>query len=252
MGILLTRYRSAYGLIAAIAISALCAPHAVAQEIECPDGGQITITRDLGPGVVDDGKTVNFTYTITGPEGSGFVTQTTLAVSGGQRDSTILQTPTSMVGEFTVHEDASDAQVPQSSDVVVTIEQVSDCTAQVLFVNATEHGTGTVRVLKTETSGAFGTRLAKGKWTFTLTGGPEDVTRTKTTNRGKSSYRLRFRDLAAGAYTLCEHYTGWISDLGKSKGSYQPNGDRCVDFDLVDSDVRTFRVNNRCPLTPKP
>jgi hypothetical protein len=245
-----TRHRCPRGLLAialALVLCALAIPSATAQAPECPDGGQITITRELGFGTVGQGESADFTYTVTGPEGSGFVAQESMTVADGGSESIVVATPAGLVGTFSVAEDTTHPAIPPSESVSVTIDPATGCAGQVVFVNHVDDH-AKVRVVKTETS-RWGTRRAQGKWTFTLTGGPGDVTLIESTNREGNNHRVVFRDLRPGSYTLCERYTGWISNLGNGTGYYQPNGDRCTDVELEPLEAVTFRVNNRCPLS---
>lgn len=122
---------------------------------------------------------------------------------------------------------------------------------------------GAVRVVKSEVPTPGVHRKAQGKWIFYLTGPdasangdfepePGLPTVTEKTNRNGNNHKLRFNDLEAGDYRLCETFTGWKSNLGKGGNVvFLPNGDRCVDFVVAAGDTRVFRVTNTCPLVAR-
>lgn len=101
-----------------------------------------------------------------------------------------------------------------------------------------------VTVLKTE-NGAVPTH----EYTFRLTGGPDSVSITRTTNSTNSG-SLDFGLVRPGTYTLCElavpagtHST--LEDLGGTVNA--TTGDVCLTFTLAAGETRAFTIDNQAP-----
>jgi hypothetical protein len=95
--------------------------------------------------------------------------------------------------------------------------QTYDC----VFTNTQR---GEIEVVKREN----GDR-ASSAFTFRLTGGPDDVDESLTTNDANGGV-LTFTDLRPGTYTLCEVglLEGWVTSLGEP----DENGDVCITVEL--------------------
>lgn len=103
---------------------------------------------------------------------------------------------------------------------------------------------GHVTVLKTENGG-----VPTHAYTFRLTGGPDTVSITRTTD-GTNQGSLDFGLLKPGTYTLCELAVpaGTHSTLEDQGGTVNPTtGDICLSFTLIAGQTRAFTIDNSYP-----
>lgn len=103
---------------------------------------------------------------------------------------------------------------------------------------------GQVTVVKTQNGGA--PTIA---YTFRLTGGPDSVSLTRTTDSNNAG-NLDFGSLRPGTYTLCELAVpaGTHSTLEDQGGTVNPTtGDVCLTFVLAAGESRAFRIDNQLP-----
>jgi hypothetical protein len=102
-----------------------------------------------------------------------------------------------------------------------------------------------VTVHKTENGG-----VPNHAYTFRLTGGPDSVSITRTTD-GTNLGNLDFGLLKPGTYTLCELGVpaGTHSTLQDQGGTVNATtGDICLTFQLVAGETRNFVIDNSFPL----
>jgi hypothetical protein len=194
------------------------------RKVTVPAGSEAGWVMTLnGPGIDAPGESVTTTGTAYVPftsvleEGAYTITET--AQSGWD------QTGASSECSFTVN-------YPADAD------RVFSCT----FTNTRE---GHVTVLKTENGG-----VPTHAYTFTLTGGPDNVNLSRTTSAGNAG-ALDFGLLKTGSYTLCELAVpaGTHSTLQDQGGTVNATtGDVCLTFTLTAGETRAFTIDNSHPL----
>jgi hypothetical protein len=222
--------------------------------IPCPQGGAVTVTKNIPAG----GAPVSFTYTLQIP---GTDPTLVLSFEGDETEQTgVLNVPAGVIGTFTLteSENGSNDKFVRNDPVSVSI-QPAECAAPAGFSSGFAPS-ARARVIKTEEPVRGQRRNATGRWTFYLIGPDQNADgdfvpatglrqRTKRTNTKGAKHILGFNNLLPGDYMLCEKFfRGWKSNLARKYGGInQPNGDVCVEFSLGPNDARTFRVNNACP-----
>jgi hypothetical protein len=211
--------------------------------------GSLTIIKDAVP---DDPQ--NFGYTVTGAGLSPFSLD-------DDADPTLLNTQTFsnlVPGLYTVTETLpvtgwdltamSCGSTNGASNVnvalVTGIASVTLGAGDAVTCRYRNTKRGHVTVLKTENNG-----VPTAAYTFQLTGGPDAVNLSRTTN-GTNLGSLDFGLLRPGTYTLCElavpagtHST--LEDLGGVLDA--TTGNVCLTFTLAAGEIRGFSIDNNHP-----
>lgn len=210
--------------------------------------GSATFTNNFGPAsaqarkvTVPAGSEAGWVLVLTGPGTPAGGEQVTTTGTGFVPFTTVLQE-----GSYTITEvpKAGWDQTGASAECSFTVNYPADAD-RVFSCTLTNTQRGHVTVLKTENGG-----VPTHAYTFRLTGGPDSVSITRTTDATNAG-QLDFGLLKAGTYTLCELAVpaGTHSTLEDQGGVVNPTtGDICLTFTLAAGATRAFTIDNSFPL----
>jgi len=225
--------------------------------------GSVTFVNDFGPATAQVQKVTvpasateeaGWTFTLNGPgAGSGI---TAITTGAGYVTFNVNSDPNGSAfslqqGSYTITETAKPGydQTGSSSECSFTVDYPANAghVYQCTFTNTKR---GTVTVVKTENGSA-----PTVQYSFRLSGGPDNVSITKTTGVDDSplgSGNLSFGLLKPGTYTLCELMVpaGTTSTLQSYPGATinTTTGDVCVTFTLAAGGTQAFSIDNQHPL----
>ena len=148
-------------------------------------------------------------------------------------------------GTYTVSE-AGDGTDLAKYDASVACDDGTSANGTSVDVTVDSNETVTCTITNTRKAGLTVTKTEGGSstlsrtWTFTLSGGPDQVEITRTTG----DTPMDFGSLAPGGYTLCEVDLpdGWHSSLGAAT-----DGKVCTQLELAAGESGEFAVDNTTP-----
>jgi hypothetical protein len=209
--------------------------------------GSASFANNFGPAsaqvrkvTVPAGSEAGWVMTLTGPGTPAGGESVTTTGTGYTPFTTVLQE-----GSYTVTETPQagwDQTGASGCTFTVNYPADADAVFSCTFTNTRE---GHVTVLKTENGG-----VPTHAYTFTLTGGPDNVNLSRTTSAGNAG-ALDFGLLKPGSYTLCELAVpaGTHSTLQDQGGTVNATtGDVCLTFTLTAGETRAFTIDNSHPL----
>jgi hypothetical protein len=208
--------------------------------------GSITIVKDTVPNGPQD-----FSYTGTSDQSTG------ISPFSLDDDADVTLSNTNVItglkpGAYTVTEAAQAGF--DLTGLTCTAGGTGNTTTGVATITLAAGGSVTCTYVNTQRAHVTLVKTENGvaptiQYTFRLTGGPDNVSITRTTD-GTNLGNLDFGLVKPGNYTLCElavaagtHST--LEDLGGTVNA--TTGDICLDITLAAAEVRNFTIDNTLP-----